>query len=137
MLVELLSAESLVLLALAGGPSAGSEIVERMRALTRDPGLLGAGTLYPVLRRMESTGVVRVWTEDGRSRVGRPRRFTELTAAGVQALFERRSLLRALTSPTRPATLSRALVHRMRANLRRAFAVSAFGARLQRGLRRR
>ena len=136
--MDVLSAESLVLLALANGPAAGSEIAEMARPLIGEPRALGAGTLYPALRRLRSAGVVRSWAEDERSRVGRPRRFNELTARGVQTLAEQRSLLRTLASPARETpNASRAMMRRMRANLRRAFAVSAFGARLQAGVRQR
>jgi DNA-binding PadR family transcriptional regulator len=134
--MDTLSAEALVVLALANGPAAGSELTERARALTGDPRVLGAGTIYPALRRLKSAGVLRSWAEGERSGVGRPRRFNELTAAGVQALDRQRSLLQALVAKGRPARPSRGMVRLMRANLRRAFAVSALGSRLQAAVRR-
>jgi DNA-binding PadR family transcriptional regulator len=135
--VDALSVDLLLLLALTDGPAAGSEIAERARTLTGDPRVLGAGTLYPALRRLQSAGVVRSWVESERSRVGRPRRFNELTAAGVQVLARQRSLLQALAATAEPAKPSRGAVERMRANLRRAFALSALGARLSAAVARR
>jgi DNA-binding PadR family transcriptional regulator len=135
--MDALSADLLLLLALADGPAAGSEIAVRARALTGDPRVLGAGTLYPALRRLRSAGLVRSWAEDARSRVGRPRRFNELTAAGVETLARQRALLQMLAATARPAMPSRGTIVRMRANLRRAFAVSAFGLRLQTEVARR
>lgn len=135
--MDTLSADALVVIALAEGPAAGSEIAERVRALTGEPRALGAGTLYPALRRLESAGAVRAWMEDGRSRVGRPRRFSELTASGVELLGRQRSLLRAVAAPKAMARPSTAAIRRMRRHLRRAFAVSVFGARLQAQVRTR
>lgn len=128
--MDVLSAEGLLVLALADGPAAGSEITERARALTGDPRVLGAGTIYPALRRLRFAGVVRSWTEDERPRVGRPRRFNELTASGVHFLARQRTLLRALAATAAPVRPSRGTERRMRTNLRRAFALSAFGSRL-------
>ena len=134
--MDTLSAEALVVLALANGPAAGSELAQRARSLTGEPRVLGAGTIYPALRRLESAGVVRSWAECERSRVGRPRRFNELTASGVQAPARQRSLLHSLVATARPARPSRGMIRLMRANLRRAFAVSALGSRLQAAVRR-
>ena len=131
-MVEVLAAESTVLLTLAEGPAAGAEIAARARSRLGDDRALGPGTLYPVLRRLESAGVLRSWTEGERSRVGRPQRFHELTARGVQVLESQRSLLRRLASPQAPgAPPSAGARRRMRENLRRAFAVSALGSRLR------
>jgi PadR family transcriptional regulator PadR len=132
-----LSAEALLVLTLADGPAAGSEIAERARALTGDPRVLGAGTIYPALHRLRSAGVVRSWAENERPHVGRPRRFNELTAAGVELLSRQRALLRVLAATAGPARPSRGTERRMRANLRRAFAVSALGSRLRTAVERR
>ena len=119
-----------VVLALAPGPSSGVEIMETLEA----PGLggrpPGPGTLYPLLRRLEEAGLVRGWLEEGRSRVGRPRRFCELTLSGVTALNRIRASLRAIGSGDEQMPRPASSVHRMRENLRRGFRVSSFAMRL-------
>jgi DNA-binding PadR family transcriptional regulator len=134
--MDALSSDQLLCLSLGDGPAAGSEIAERARTLTGNPRVLGAGTIYPALRRLRSAGLVRSWLEDARPRVGRPRRFNELTAAGVEVLARQRCLLQTLASTVTPAKLPRGTIARMRSNLRRAFAVSAFGSRLRAGVAR-
>lgn len=91
---------------------------------------LGPGTLYPLLRRLESRGLVRSWVEGERSSVGRPRRFVELTAGGLAELDRLRQELVILGAG--PAPPRRQLAgRRMSANLRRAFRVSAFARELR------
>jgi DNA-binding PadR family transcriptional regulator len=90
----------------------------------------GPGTLYPLLRRLEEKGLVRGWVEEGRARVGRPRRFQELTAKGVTMLARLRQQLRVLGVPASPSPPSPSTIRRMRADLRRGFRVSAFARRL-------
>ncbi len=129
--MEVLATEAVVLMTLADGPAAGASVAARARSRLGDERALGPGTLYPVLRRLEAAGLVRSWAEAERSGVGRPRRFHELTLRGIEALESQRSLLRRLASPPGGGSPSVALVRRMRANLRRAFAVSAFASRLR------
>lgn len=126
-----LTSEAGVLTALRTGPASGVELMARVRALTGVDGTLGAGALYPLLRRLESAGLVRAWLETPRERVGRPRRFHELTVRGVYALGRQHELLRLLTGPSAPPAPPPALIRRMRSNLRRAFRVSAFARRLR------
>ena len=50
---------------------------------------LSSGTVYPILRRLESTGMLRARWEsvaDARDAQRPPRRYYELTAAGSRAL---------------------------------------------------
>jgi DNA-binding PadR family transcriptional regulator len=138
MVMELLSADVLALISLAEGPASGSEIAARVRARAGDPRVLGPGTLYPALRRLRAAGLVRTWGEGGRARVGRPQRFNELTPSGIEELARNRTRLRALwTTPPPLIEATPAVVRQMRANLRRAFAVSAFGSKLRSALARR
>lgn len=127
--MEAVTREAAVLLALGDGPACGVGIMDRLDlALSgRAP---GPGTLYPLLRRLEKEGLVRGWGEERRSRVGRPRRFQELTPHGVAVLARVRRQLRWLGGPAPAGPPSRATLRRMRADLRRALRVSAFARRL-------
>jgi DNA-binding PadR family transcriptional regulator len=127
----ILTSEAGVLTALREGPASGVELMARVRTIAAGAGMLGAGALYPLLRRLEAAGLVRAWMEQGRERVGRPRRFHELTVRGVEALERQRQLLRLLADSSSPPAPSPALTRRMRSNIRRAFRVSAFARRLR------
>ena len=129
--MEILANEAAVILALGKGPSCGVGIMDRLQAVGSGVRPLGAGTLYPLLRRLEKTGLVRGWVEEGRSRVGRPRRFQELTASGVAALGRVRQQLRAIGGPATAPDPDSSAVRQMRTNLRRAFRVSAFARQLR------
>lgn len=128
--MRVLTNEAAVLLMLGEGPSSGVGVMERLRDAWPSGRAIGAGALYPLLRRLEKAGLVRRWVEVERSGVGRPRRFLELTARGVDEVGRlREELLLAgggLAQAYLPFTASR-----MRANLRRAFRVSAFATRLR------
>lgn len=71
-----------VLACLRGEPKYGREIA---LLLSKDRNLLESeGTLYPLLSRMRSQGLVTTaWRE---SSMGPPRRYYELTEAGVSAI---------------------------------------------------
>ena len=129
--MEILTSEVAVLLALGDGPSCGVGIMGRLQDDASGARALGAGTLYPRLRRLEKEGLVRGWIEEGRSRVGRPRRFQELTASGVAALGSVRRRLRAFGGSAAAANPPPSAVRRMRVDLRRAFRVSAFARQLR------
>jgi DNA-binding PadR family transcriptional regulator len=128
--MDVLGRETAVLLALGQGPASGVEIMARLRESVAGAPTLGPGTLYPLLRRLDEAGLVRSWAEDNRSRVGRPRRFHELTPAGVATLERMRQQIRRLGSTTRDEE-DAAAIRTMRSNLLRGFRVSAFAAQLQ------
>ncbi len=128
--MEVLGSEAAVVLALGQGPASGVEVMARLRGSVAGARPLGAGTLYPLLRRLGNAGLVRSWAETDRSRVGRPRRFHELTAEGVAVLGQVRREIHRLGSMTLDETGASA-VRAMRSNLRRAFRVSAFAGQLQ------
>jgi DNA-binding PadR family transcriptional regulator len=130
--MEALTREAAVLLALGEGPASGVGIRDRLASTALETSPPGPGTLYPLLRRLEQEGLVRGWDEEGRSRVGRPRRFQELTPGGIVALGRVRHQLHALGGGVVP-TVPPSTVRRMRADLRRAFRVSAFAGRLADG----
>jgi PadR family transcriptional regulator, regulatory protein PadR len=84
---------ALVLEALSAGRHHGFDIMDATD--------LPSGTVYPILRRIEEEGLVRArWERDGVARREQrpPRRYYELTAAGVARLDEARARFRAMES---------------------------------------
>lgn len=81
--VRLTHSTTLVLVALARGVRHGFDLLDETG--------LQSGTVYPILRRLESAGLVRSrWEAVARARAeGRPpRRYYELSGAGAEALEE-------------------------------------------------
>ena len=72
--------ELCVLSILSRGDSYGYEIASR---LTNGIGM-GEGTIYPLMRRMQTDGLVKTYLEESSS--GPPRKYYQLTKAGHVAL---------------------------------------------------
>lgn len=95
--VRLTRTTALVLVALARGVRHGFDVLEATA--------LPSGTVYPILRRLESAGLVKsrweavqIARDEGRP----PRRYYELTGAGAESLREalaRHPDLRAARAP--------------------------------------
>jgi DNA-binding PadR family transcriptional regulator len=82
------SATPLVLGILAEGESYGYAIVKRVNELSGGRMQWTDGMLYPLLHRLERNGYVQAsW---GTSDAGRRRKHYAITAAGLEALAERR-----------------------------------------------
>lgn len=129
-----LSARCAVLQALAT-PAYGLEIVDRVRNATGGQMSLRSGSLYPALRKLESEGLLRSrQVSSPRNRVGRPRRYYELTRRGVLAAMLQRERLAAFFrsgsagAPPPDRTLARQ-------RLRSCARVSAFALALRRQTR--
>jgi PadR family transcriptional regulator PadR len=78
---------SLVLLGVldkAEGPMYGYQIAKLIESRTRDVDIMKQGALYPVLRSLESAGLLASEVEPSVS--GPPRRYYRITASGRQAL---------------------------------------------------
>jgi PadR family transcriptional regulator, regulatory protein PadR len=75
----------LILSALADGPKYGYLIQKRIREATDHGVPLQAGTLYPLLHRLEADKLIRARWDDSTSR---QRKWYELTAAGRRRLAE-------------------------------------------------
>ncbi len=78
------SLDLLILKALSWGPRHGYAVVEWIEQATDDALLVGEGTLYPALHRLERQGLVEA--EWGVSENNRRARFYELTALGRKQL---------------------------------------------------
>lgn len=78
--------QTALLLALADGDSYGLELIERVSTATGGRLRLMQGRVYPVLRAMESQGLIRSYESEALAeRIGRPRRYYALTASGSRA----------------------------------------------------
>lgn len=80
------SLELMVLSTLSGGKRYGYLIQSTLRDSSRELVDLKAGTLYPILHKLEKEGFVRCHWE---SETGRRRKWYELTAAGRKQLKSR------------------------------------------------
>jgi DNA-binding PadR family transcriptional regulator len=79
------SLDLMVLSALHDGPKYGYLLQQRLREASRDMARFPAGTLYPLLHRLEGDKLIRSrWDAS----TGRPRKWYELTAAGRRKLTE-------------------------------------------------
>ena len=77
------SLDLMVLSILARGPTYGYQLQQSLRDASRDLVQVSAGTLYPVLHRLEDDGLIRSsWDES----TGRRRKWYEMTAAGRRRL---------------------------------------------------
>jgi PadR family transcriptional regulator PadR len=78
---------SLVLLSVlsqATGPMYGYQIAKQVENEKDDEGMLKLGTLYPVLRSLEKSGLLQSEVEP--SVTGPPRRYYKITQAGRESL---------------------------------------------------
>lgn len=79
------SLDLMILSALSDGPMYGYSIQKRLAEASQDAVQLQAGTLYPILHRLESDKLIRSRWEKS---TGRPRKWYELTAAGTRRLHQ-------------------------------------------------
>lgn len=77
------SLDLMVLSVLAGGPQYGYLIQQSLRETSAERVSVTAGTLYPILHRLEQSKYVKCRWE---STTGRRRKWYELTAAGRRQL---------------------------------------------------
>jgi DNA-binding PadR family transcriptional regulator len=97
------SLDLMVLSILADGPKYGYLIQQRLREASRDMARLQAGTLYPLLHRLEADKLIKSRWDDS---TGRRRKWYELSAAGRARLKQQAKqwqeyaeCLRALLAP--------------------------------------
>ncbi len=76
-----------LLAVMSEGPAYGYEMTKRLR--TRGLSMVGEGSIYPLLGRLERDGLVQ--THRAASNGGPPRKYYSLSAAGVAALASGRS----------------------------------------------
>jgi PadR family transcriptional regulator PadR len=73
-----------LLAVIAGGPAYGYEMTKRLRA--RGLSIVGEGSIYPLLGRLERDGMVE--TRRAASNGGPPRKYYSLSLEGERALEE-------------------------------------------------
>ncbi len=95
----------LVLLSLAEGPRHGYAIVQAVLGLSDGATRLGAGTLYGLLDRLGTAGMVEPAGEEVVD--GRLRRYYRLTEQGSAAALAETARLRALARRARGALAAR------------------------------
>src|SRR5262245_26811248 len=81
--------DMIVLAALADGPAHGYAIIQAIHRRSGGAFDLAEGTVYPVLHRLEKSGLLSSRWVDGES--GRKRRVYALTRQGRRALADRRA----------------------------------------------
>ncbi|HMP79483.1 MAG TPA: helix-turn-helix transcriptional regulator [Pirellulaceae bacterium] len=80
------SLDLMVLSIIAEGPQYGYSIQKRVAHVSREQVSLAAGTLYPLLHRLEGDGLIKSrWDEE----TGRRRKWYEITAAGKRSLKQK------------------------------------------------
>jgi PadR family transcriptional regulator PadR len=95
-----LTAKAVILQALISGPAFGIEVIERVSKGSRGTLRLHQGSAYPALRALERAGLVRSWEGPPEEvRAGRPRRYYELTAAGLRTARGQRDVLLGFLQP--------------------------------------
>jgi PadR family transcriptional regulator, regulatory protein PadR len=77
------SLDLMVLSVLAKDPQYGYSIQQKLQTASRDKVRLPAGTLYPLLYRLEAEKLIRSWLD---SSTGRQRKWYELTTKGRKRL---------------------------------------------------
>jgi PadR family transcriptional regulator, regulatory protein PadR len=77
------SLDLIVLSVLSNGKKYGYLIQKEVREASRERVDLAAGTLYPLLHRLENDGLVRSTWDDS---TGRQRKWYEITARGMKTL---------------------------------------------------
>lgn len=124
------------LLQVLDDPGHGLELIRRVGERTAGGISLRQGSVYPALRRLEREGLVRSWMGRPAPGGGRPRRYYELTPAGVKAAIAAKDMVvRFVRRPGGPTPSARE-IEQMRDRLRRCVEVSAFCAELRRAFLR-
>jgi DNA-binding PadR family transcriptional regulator len=128
----LLTARAALLQALVF-PGYGIELISRVAQATGGLVRLRMGSVYPALKALEEEGLASCETVRPAVRAGRPRKYYELTPAGVAAANRERAALAGLLRTTRRQPSPQEVV-RMRHRLLRSARLSESVARLRGGL---
>jgi len=124
-----LSARTALLLTLVAGPGFGLDLIQRARERTGGTLRLNRGGVYVALRTLEREGLVQGWMRRLPG-VGRPRRYYELTSAGISEAEKARAALAGLLE-TGGRVASGEDARRMADRVREATDLSAFAMRLR------
>jgi DNA-binding PadR family transcriptional regulator len=137
----MITARSAILQALRRGPGYGQLLRRRVAAAMRRSSALPSGSLYPALRALKRSRLIRGWdVVPGRERGGRSREYFELTPEGIREAEREAAALVRLALAARPvAAPSAAERAAMRSRLERLDDLFDFarGVRGSHGRRRR
>lgn len=124
-----LGAQTALLVALTSGPGFGLELIARVAERSNGLLRLNRGGAYLAFRRLERLGLVQGWMRR-LPRIGRPRRYYELTPEGILRGDEIRAALGSLLRSDVTA-VTRAEARDMADRVLRASAVSVSVLRLR------
>ena len=129
----MLTARSVLLLALRQGPGYGRQLMRCIRTATGGRASLAPGSVYPALRALAEARLVRKWTVvEGRARGGRARTYYELTVPGVRTADSEAAALAGIALASRPARLvSPAERTAMRSRIERLAELHAFATEVR------
>ena len=117
-------------------PAHGLELIRRVEQRTGGTIHLRQGSVYPALRQLERQGLVRSWEGRSRKGGGRPRRYFELTVAGVKAARAVKQVVSGFVKGPATSPPSAQEVEQIRERLQRCVEVSAFCGELRRAFLR-
>jgi PadR family transcriptional regulator PadR len=117
-------------------PAHGLELIRRVKQRTGGTIHLRQGSVYPALRRLEREGLVKGWEGRSQKGGGRPRRYFELTLAGVKAARAVKQVVSGFMEGPEAPPPSAQEVEQMRERLQRCVEVSAFCGELRRAFLR-
>jgi DNA-binding PadR family transcriptional regulator len=80
----------------SGGPSWGSDLIERVKKLTRGKLVLHQGGVYPTLQALEEEHLIEVLKDEPGPNAGRPRRYYRLTQQGTALALTHQSIMQQL-----------------------------------------
>ena len=120
-----LSARAALLLVL-DYPAHGLELIRRVEQRTGGAVSVRQGSVYPALRQLERERLVRSWKGRSAKGGGRPRRYYELTLAGVKAATAVKQVVGGFMKYAEAPPPSAREAAQMRERLRRCAEVSAF-----------
>ena len=87
------SVRALVLVALLADYAHGGELIQRIGRISQGMIILSAGSVYPVLRALESEGLIESVPQEGEQKTGRPRIVFRLTEQGTEQAKSVRELM--------------------------------------------
>ncbi len=124
------------LLQVLDDPGHGLELIRRVRERSAGGISLKQGSVYPALQQLEREGLVRAWTVRSARGGGRPRRYYELTPAGMKVAAAARDMVTGFVRLAEASPPSPREIEQMYERLRRCMDVSTACAELRRAFLR-
>jgi PadR family transcriptional regulator PadR len=119
------------MISLLRGPGYGLDIIERVRARSRGRIRLRQGSIYPTLRSLEESHLLRSWIVKTPGS-GRPRTYYELTLRGITRAREELETIAGFAATESIPVRSRRELNEMRRRLERCFEATEFSMTIRR-----